>query len=151
MFWLPILNPFLQIALLPMAAAFYFYPDTIWTKPELFPQTYPESLYTWAVGKILFFGTYILLPLTFFGHPLNYTILDELNTFTTNNYAVISSKDTALIFILLWMSLPYIVPFAWANNFYMWYLQLPLEYALWTTTNLHLTIHRDSNCNIDSP
>ena len=65
-----------------MAAAFYFYPDTIWTKPEIFPTTYPESLYSWAISKILFIGTYILLPLTFLGHPLNYTIFDEFDKHT---------------------------------------------------------------------
>ena len=102
-----------------MAAVFYFYPDTIWTKPEIFPTTYPESLYSWAIGKILFIGTYILLPLTFLGHPLNYTIFDEFNKFNNDDYAVITSQDAAKIFILLLMSLPYIVPFAWANNFYM--------------------------------
>ena len=68
MFWLPILNPVLQVVLLPMAFAFYMYPDTEWTKPDMMPKTWPGSLYTWAVGKIIFLSSYVFLPMTFFGH-----------------------------------------------------------------------------------
>ena len=121
-----------------MAYAFYMYPDTEWTKPDMMPKTWPGSLYTWAVGKIIFLGSYVLLPTTFLGHPLNYTLFDELDKFTSDNFSSISSEDTAMIFIFTWMALPYIVPFAWANNFYLWYLQIPLEFHLWAEYMFHL-------------
>ena len=92
MFWLPLMNPVLQVVLLPMAAAFYLYPDTQWTKSELMPTTWPGSLYTWAVHKIIFLGSYILVPMTFFGHPLNYYLFEELEDFTTDNYNAITSE-----------------------------------------------------------
>ena len=149
LFWMPLLNQFLQVVLLPMAAVFYIYPDTVWTKPELFPTTYPESLYTWAVGKILFFGSLITIPMTFLGHPFNLTIVREFDKFASDKFTAISSQKAALIFIVFWMSLPYLVPFAWANDFYLWYLQIPLEVVLWIQYNFHLTIHYDYNCNLD--
>ena len=83
MFWLPVVNPVLQIVLLPLATWFYFYPDTEWTKPELFPREEgPGLLYTWAMGKIFFMGSYVVLPLTVFGHFYNYTMLEEYESFT---------------------------------------------------------------------
>jgi len=138
MFWLPLANPFLQIILPPLAAYFYLYPDTKWTKPELFPTEYPENLYSWMIGKILFMGSYVVLPMTFFGHPFNYSVWDEFNLFIYDDYNAVNSFDAAMLMVFLWMSLPYMVPFAWANDFYMWLLQIPLEIYLWTQMNIHL-------------
>ena len=84
MFWLPVMNPILQVVLVPLATWYYFWPDTTWTKPELFPREYPGTLYTWAMGKILFAGTYVVMPLTFGGHILNYTLWDEFELFKAN-------------------------------------------------------------------
>lgn len=149
MFWLPLANPLLQVMLPPLAAYFYFVPDTTWTKPELFPTTYPGTLYTWMMGKILFVGTYVVLPMTFFGHPLNYTLWDEFNKFIYEDYSAVTSFDAAMMMIATWMTLPYMVPFAWANDFYMWYLQIPLEYYLWSQSSIHRQIHFDKNCQYD--
>ena len=74
-----------------MAAYFYLYPDTEWTKPDIMPITWPGNLYTWAVGKIIFLASYVLLPLSLFGHPLNYTLADELDKFSSDNFYGITS------------------------------------------------------------
>ena len=133
MFWLPVASPVLQVVLLPLAAFFLLKPDTTWTKPELFPKNdFAGLLYTWIMGKVLFMGSYIVLPLTFTGHFFNYTVWDEFEKFNSDNYSAITSQDAALIMVLLWMALPYMVPFSWANDFYMWFLQIPNEIYLYT-------------------
>ena len=148
MFWLPVASPVLQVVLVPLAAFFLLKPDTIWTKPELFPKNdFAGLLYTWAMGKVLFMGSYIVLPLTFTGHFFNYTVWDEFEKFNSDDYSAITSQDAALIMVLLWMALPYMVPFAWANDFYMWFLQIPNEIYLYTQLNLHWQVNYDKNCN----
>ena len=150
MFWLPLVSPLLQVILLPLALAFVIWPDTPYTRPKLFPKEWPGSLYSWLVGKILFMGAYMVLPLSFLGHPINLTVFDDYQWYLEDDYAAISSYDAAYILILIWMSLPYIVPFAWANDFYMWLLQIPMEVLLYLELKHHLIIHWDAACQYDS-
>ena len=65
-------------------------------------------------------GSYVVLPLTPFGHFFNFTYYDEFTKFTSEDYSGVTSEDAAVMMLLLWMALPYVVPFAWANDFYMW-------------------------------
>ena len=128
-----------------MAAWFLLEPDTVYTLPNMFPETLPGSLYTWLVNKTLFFGSILLLPLGVLGHPLNFLSIKGISDFMGDGEQV-SSQNAALIFIMLWMALPYITPLAWANDFYMWWFQIPLEIIIFYFTGHQLDMHWDNNC-----
>lgn len=131
-----------------MAVYYWLFPYTTWTKPDQFPKEYPGVLYTWFIGKIIYMGSYINPLLAFFGHPLNFFVWNEFEVYLNNDQNAVSSESCAIMFVFLWMSLPYITPFAWANAFYMWYLQIPFEFLLWYTDKIHLKIHYDKECYI---
>ena len=146
LFWLPIINPVLQVVLLPMAVVFYLFPDTEWTSTEKLPREWPGTIYTWFVGKIMVVASYTVMPLAFFGHPLNFLVYEEIQKFFDEDFSAMTSQETAEVLVLLWMALPYVVPFALVNNIYLWYLQIPHELYLYYRTKYHLVIHYDTKC-----
>lgn len=103
-------------------------------------------MYTWVVGKILFFASILVPTMSFFGHPLNFFVWDDVYTFIFDQNKAMTSHEAAWLMIIFWMILPYIVPFAWANNFYLWFMQIQVEIVFGVLLNVHLQLHLDINC-----
>lgn len=147
MFWLPLTAPILQVILPPLAFFFFFWPNTKWTNPNELPTDYPDSLYSWVVGKILYTASHIVPTMSFFGHPLNFFFWDEAYKFLGDRYTTMTSFDAAWMMLLFWMVLPYFIPFAWTNNFYLWPILIPLEIAMaYDAPLFQFQIHLDAEC-----
>ena len=95
-------------------------------RPLQFPKEYPSNPFACSIAKPLFAGNYIVSPLTLTDHFFNFTFLDEFQKFIKNKYGTGTSQDAAIIFLALWMALPYMVPFARANDFYERIFQIPI-------------------------
>ena len=121
MLWLPWLSPLYYVILLPLAAVFYFYPNTTYTLPSMFPMTDPDYYYTWFIVKTLYFGGYAMEVASFLGIPL-----DALPFYYFSKYVgyetTITSEECAAILAFFLMALPFIMPFAIANYFYIFFL-----------------------------
>ena len=138
--WVPFLAPIWQVVLLPMAWVFFNYPDTALTRPSMFTTSFPGVIYTYFVNKTLYSATVILYPIAFLWWP-GFLGFEGITNFIDDS-SQITSSQCAMVFTLLWMVLGAVTSFSYVNSFYMWPLQMCIEFVM-LLFGYHFKLHMD--------